>query len=116
MLIFTNIFTYIYRIHDVQIKGDPISDSILTALYRYLCGYGDGLLTDRALHRVVYGLMTKLFKRLVSALKKLGMYIYMYVYVFVLCIHICIYIYIYIYICIYIFIYIYIYIYLCKRI
>jgi hypothetical protein len=61
-----------YRIHDVQIKGDPISDSILTALYRYLCGYGDGLLTDRALHRVVYGLMTKLFKRLISALKKLG--------------------------------------------
>ena len=51
---------------------DPISDSILTALYRYLCGYGNALLSDPALHRVVYGLMTKLFKRLISALRKLG--------------------------------------------
>ena len=51
---------------------DPISDSILTALYRYLCGYGNALLSDPALHRVVYGLMTKLFKRLISAFKKLG--------------------------------------------
>lgn len=38
----------------------------------YLCGYGDALLRDPTLHQVVYGLMIKLFKRLVSALKKLG--------------------------------------------
>jgi DNA polymerase epsilon subunit 1 len=57
---------------DVQQRGDPISDSIITALYRYLCGYGNALLRDPALHRVVYGLMVKLFRRIVSALKKLG--------------------------------------------
>ena len=39
---------------------------------RYLCGYGDALLRDPTLHQVIYGLMIKLFKRLVSALKKLG--------------------------------------------
>ena len=59
-------------IDDVRARSDVISDSILTALYRYLCGFGDGLLYDPALHRVVYGLMTKLFKRLISELRRLG--------------------------------------------
>lgn len=49
-----------------------IADSILTAVYRYLCGYGNGLLSDPLLHRVIYGLMTKLFQKLVGALRKLG--------------------------------------------
>lgn len=49
-----------------------ISDSILTSFYRYLCGYGDALLYDPALHRAVYALMTKLFKRLVGHLRRLG--------------------------------------------
>ena len=52
--------------------GDPISDSIQQALYRYLCGYGDALLRDPSLHRIVYNLMSKLFKRLINQLKKLG--------------------------------------------
>ena len=49
-----------------------ISDSLLTAVYRYLCGYGNGLLTDPALHRVVYNLMIKLFRKLISGLVKMG--------------------------------------------
>lgn len=49
-----------------------IADSILLAVYRYLCGYGNGLLSDPLLHRVIYGLMTKLFQKLVGALRKLG--------------------------------------------
>ena len=55
-----------------QPTATPISESILSSLYRYLCGYGDALLSDPALHRIVYGIMTKLFKRLISALKQLG--------------------------------------------
>jgi hypothetical protein len=49
-----------------------IADSILTAVYRYLCGYGNGLLSDPLLHRVIYGLMTKLFQKLVGGLRRLG--------------------------------------------
>ena len=59
-------------IDNIRLRGDAISDSILTALYRYLCGFGDGLLYDPALHRVVYGLMTKLFRRLMGELRRLG--------------------------------------------
>ena len=53
-------------------RNDPIAHSLLTTLYRYLCGYGDALLKDPALHRVVYILMSKLFKRLMGQLRKLG--------------------------------------------
>jgi len=49
-----------------------IADSILTHVYRYLCGYGNGLLSDPLLHRVIYGLMTKLFQKLVGNLRRLG--------------------------------------------
>jgi len=59
-------------IHDVQFNNDQHADVLLIALYRYLCGHGFVLLHDPALHRLVYGLMTKLFKRLVFELKKLG--------------------------------------------
>ena len=54
------------------LTATPISESMISSLYRYLCGYGNALLTDPALHGKVYGLMTKLFKRLLSVLKKLG--------------------------------------------
>ena len=60
----------------VSSSKDPgvsgIADSILTAVYRYLCGYGNGLLSDPLLHRVIYGLMTKLFQKLVGGLRRLG--------------------------------------------
>jgi DNA polymerase epsilon subunit 1 len=57
---------------DFHIRHDPISDSMLTAVYRYLCGYGDNLLFDPLLYRLVHELMTKLFKRLIAEMKKLG--------------------------------------------
>lgn len=57
---------------DEEQRGDEISDSICIALYRYLCGYGDGLLHDPLLHRLVYLLMSKLFKKLMTHLRKLG--------------------------------------------
>ena len=59
---------------DAVYRDDPIADNLLQSksLYRYLCGYGNSLLSDPSLHRVVYGLMTRLFKRLVADLKKLG--------------------------------------------
>lgn len=57
---------------DMSRRDDPIAHSLLTTLYRYLCGYGDALLKDPALHRVVYILMSKLFKRLMGQLRKLG--------------------------------------------
>ncbi len=56
----------------LYILDDVISDSLLTALYRYLCGFGDALLFDPLLHRLVNVLMNKLFKRLISELRKLG--------------------------------------------
>lgn len=60
-------------IDDVIREGEhSISYGILLALYRYLCGFGDALLYDPALHRVVHGLMTKLFRRLVGEIQKLG--------------------------------------------
>lgn len=59
-------------IADVSKSGNPISDGILTAIYRYLCGYGSGLLVDSALHKIIYGLMCKLFKKLVNGLRRLG--------------------------------------------
>jgi DNA polymerase epsilon subunit 1 len=52
--------------------GDAVCESILFALYRYLCGYGDALLHDPLLHRIVYLLMSKLFKKLIAQLRKLG--------------------------------------------
>lgn len=59
-------------IQDVRFSNDQHADVLLIALYRYLCGHGFVLLHDPAIHRLVYGLMTKLFKRLVFDLKKLG--------------------------------------------
>ena len=58
--------------HDINVKNDVISDHILTSLYRYLCGFGNALLHDPALYRLIYGLMTKLFRNLVGELTKLG--------------------------------------------
>ena len=57
---------------DTVYSGDIMSRSLLESLYRYLCGYGEGMLHDPAIHRIVYGLMTKLFKRLISEFKRLG--------------------------------------------
>jgi DNA polymerase epsilon subunit 1 len=59
-------------IEDVGKRSDTIADSILIAVYRYLCGYGNGLLSDPALHRIIYSLMVKLFKKLIGGLKRLG--------------------------------------------
>jgi len=53
--------------------GDRFADTLLTSFYRYICGSGNSLLHDPALHRVVFGLMTKLFKRLVAELRRLGL-------------------------------------------
>lgn len=59
-------------IEEVTLKGDPIADGILTGIYRYLCGYGNGLLSDPQLHRLVYGLMVKLFGKLIGCFRNLG--------------------------------------------
>lgn len=53
-------------------RGDDTSDSLLVSFYRYLSGYGDSLLHDPSLHRIVHSLMTKLFKKLVAEFRKLG--------------------------------------------
>ena len=57
---------------EVNMKGDVISDNILTSLYRYLCGFGNALLYDPALYRLIYGLMSKLFRNLIGELTRLG--------------------------------------------
>lgn len=49
-----------------------MADSILTSFYRYLCGYGQGLLADPLLHRTVHSLMAKLFTRLITSFESLG--------------------------------------------
>jgi DNA polymerase epsilon subunit 1 len=49
-----------------------ISDQLLSGIYRYLCGYGNGFLTDPLLHRVVYCFMIKLFWKIISAFRDLG--------------------------------------------
>eukprot|EP01038_Epipyxis_sp_PR26KG_P011543 gene11543-15462_t len=69
-----NIFKSIVAkcIEDVGKRSNTIADSILIAVYRYLCGYGNGLLSDPALHRIIYSLMVKLFKKLIGGLKRLG--------------------------------------------
>lgn len=59
-------------IDDINTRGDVISDEILTALYRYLCGFGDALLHDPSLHRLVYSLMTKLFRYFIGEFQRLG--------------------------------------------
>ena len=59
-------------IEDVHQQNEPISDSILAALYRYLNGYGNGLLWDPMLHKTIYNLMVKLFQKLIARLQKLG--------------------------------------------
>ena len=59
-------------IEDIRVREDKISDSITVALYRYLCGFGNALLYDPAIHRLVYGLKTKLFRRIVGEFHKLG--------------------------------------------
>lgn len=59
-------------IHEFQNTGDPHAYVLRDSLYRYLCGHARVLLHDPAIHRFVYGLMVKLFKRIVHELKKLG--------------------------------------------
>lgn len=62
-------------IHTVETNGFGVNhaDVFLVKLYKYLCGFGgDSLMTDSALHRIVYGLMSKLFKRLISEFQVLG--------------------------------------------
>ena len=57
---------------DFQHRQDQVADSLLVSSYRYLCGYGDSLLYDPKLYRLVNQLMRKLFKRLVAEMSKLG--------------------------------------------
>ena len=49
-----------------------ISGHLRDALYRYLCGYGDALLQDPTLHKVIYILMVKAFNKITSELWRLG--------------------------------------------
>eukprot|EP01039_Chlorochromonas_danica_P000441 gene441-475_t len=56
-------------------RGDHLADKLLTAIYRYLCGYGNGLLSDPLLHRVIYTLMCRLFWKLMRSLRELGVQI-----------------------------------------
>lgn len=60
-------------IDEILSTGSAHADVLLTSFYRYICGNGDALLHDPALHRVVFGLMTKLFKRMVAELRRLGL-------------------------------------------
>lgn len=59
-------------INDYQQHHDLISDSLLTSLHRYLCGYGDSYLYDPNLKDYINTLMSKLFKKLLMELKTLG--------------------------------------------
>lgn len=59
-------------VEEVRRKQDKLADSLLMSCYRYLCGYGNGMLSDPLLHRVVYSLMIKLFWKLVASLRSLG--------------------------------------------
>lgn len=64
-------------LYDYKHLNDYHAYSLLNNCYRYLCG-GSGnntLLSDPALHRIVYGLMIKLFKCLMVELKKLNVVI-----------------------------------------
>lgn len=61
-------------LHDYKHRNDLHAYSLLSNCYRYLCG-GSGnntLLSDPTIHRIIYGLMIKLFKRLIVELKKLN--------------------------------------------
>jgi hypothetical protein len=61
-------------LHDYKNRNDLHAYSLLLNCYRYLCG-GSGnntLLSDPTVHRIIYGLMIKLFKRLIVELKKLS--------------------------------------------
>lgn len=52
------------------------ADVSLMNMYRYLCGFGGGsLMNDASLHRIVYGLMSKLFKKFIAELKALGTHV-----------------------------------------
>lgn len=59
-------------IEEVSRTGDAISDQLLNGIYRYLCGYGNGYLTDPLLHRIVYSFMIKLFWKIISSFRELG--------------------------------------------
>ncbi len=59
------------KAHTIHMQME-LAESLLMSVYRYLCGYGNGLLSDPALHGVVFGLMGKLFKRLIGGLRRLG--------------------------------------------
>jgi len=61
-------------LHEFRQLNDVHAHSLLSHCYRYLCG-GSGnntLLSDPTLHRIIYGLMIKLFKTLIVELKKLN--------------------------------------------
>jgi hypothetical protein len=70
--LFFSPFLSLFRFLSGIFPGDPVSDSLLTSLYRYLCGYGDALLQDAMLFRLVHSLMAKLFRRLIGELRRLG--------------------------------------------
>ena len=64
-------------LHDYKQRNDLHAYSLLSNCYRYLCG-GSGnntLLSDPTVHRIVYGLIIKLFKRLIVELKRLNVVI-----------------------------------------
>ena len=52
-------------------RANEHADALLTHFYRWLCAE-ESKLHDPALHRVVHGLMTKVFLRLVAELRRLG--------------------------------------------
>jgi DNA polymerase epsilon subunit 1 len=57
---------------DAEVRGNVISDSLLKNLYRYLCGFGNPLMNDPALHQLVFRLKCRLFTKFLSALRKIG--------------------------------------------
>lgn len=59
-------------VEEVRHHNDAVADGLLTAIYRYLCGYGHGLLHDPQLHRLIYQYMVKLFAKLMQTFQHLG--------------------------------------------
>ena len=58
--------------NDFNSTGDAHAYVLRESLYRYLCGHARVLLHDPAMHRFVYGLMIKLFRRSIFEIKRLG--------------------------------------------
>jgi hypothetical protein len=59
-------------ISDIGFNGDLHADALLLNLYRYLCTQGITLLNDPTLHRIIFLLMKKIFRRLIAEFRKLG--------------------------------------------